>query len=104
MNFSVIKVHEQRYARFNYSEIRYCMGATPKNPKRPSPKPNRDEELGLWVDSRLLSKHFSQPSQSMFQPVWPSADRLLHFADLALGSIKPNRFRAVEVSKQRIKT
>jgi hypothetical protein len=89
--------------RFNYSEIRYTMGATPKNGKRPAPKPSLDEELGLWVDSRLLNKQFSQPSQSMFQPAWPPADRLLHFADLALGSTKPDRFRALKVSKQRTK-
>jgi hypothetical protein len=89
---------------FNYSEIRYSMGAAPKNGKRPAPKPGVDEELGLWVDSRLLNKQFSQPSQSMFQPAWPPADRLLHFADLALGSIMRDRFRAVQVSKQRTKT
>jgi hypothetical protein len=34
----------------------------------------------------------------------PSADRLLHFADLALGSAKPDRFRSEKVSKQRTKT
>jgi len=89
---------------FNYSEIRYqCMGATPKTAKKPVPQPNGDEELGLWVDNRLLSKHLKQPSQSMFQPAWPSADRLLHFADLALGSVKPDKFRSEKVSKQRTK-
>lgn len=104
MNFSVTKVRKQRYAHFNYSEIRYSMGATPHNAKRPAPKPNRDEERGLWLDSQVLSKHFRQPSQSMFQPASPSAHRLLHFADLALGSIKRDRFKAVEVLKLRTKT
>lgn len=75
------------------------MGATPKTAKKPVPRPNADEDLGLWVDSRLLDRHLKQPS--VFQPVWPSADRLLHFADLALGSIKPDKFRSQKVSKQR---
>ena len=77
------------------------MGASPKTAKKPLPHTNGDEELGLWVDSRLISKHLKQPSQSMFRP---SADRLLHFADLALGSAKPDRFRSEKVSKQRTKT
>ena len=77
------------------------MGATPKTAKKPVPQRNGDEDLGLWVDSRLLSKHLKQPSQSMFRP---SADRLLHFADLALGSVKPDMFRSEKVSKQRTKT
>ena len=76
------------------------MGATPKTAKKPVPQRNEDEDLGLWVDSRLLSKHLKQPSQSMFLP---SADRLLHFADLALGTVKPDRFRSEKVSKQSTK-
>ena len=76
------------------------MGATPKTAKKPVPQRNGDEDLGLWVDSRLLSRHLKQPSQSMFRP---SVDRLLHFADLALGSVKPDRFRSEKVSKQRTK-
>ena len=80
------------------------MGATPKTGKKSVPQPNGDEELGLWVDSRLLSKHFKQPSQSLFEPALSSADRLLHFADLALGLVKPGKFRSQKVSKQRTKT
>ena len=76
------------------------MGATPKTAKKPVPQRKEDENLGLWVDSRLLSKHLKQPSQSMFRP---SAGRLLYFADLALGSVKPNRFRSEKVSKERTK-
>ena len=77
------------------------MGTTPKNAKKPVPQRNEDDkDLGLWMDSRLLSKHLKQPSESMFQP---SADRLLHFADLALGSVKPDRFRSEKVSKERRK-
>ena len=80
------------------------MGAAPKTAKKPVPQPNGDEELGLWIDIRVLSKHLKQPSQSIFdQPAWTSADRLLHFADLALGSVKPDSFRSEKVSKQRTK-
>jgi hypothetical protein len=80
------------------------MGATPKTAKRPVPHRNGNEELGLWLDVRLLHKHFKQPSQSMFHTVLPSADRLPHFADLALGSITPDKSRSEKVSKQRRKT
>lgn len=77
------------------------MGATPKTAKKALPQRTEDEGAGLWVDNRLLSRHLKQPSQSMFQP---SAERLLHFADLALGSVKPDRFRSEKLSKQRTKT
>ena len=79
------------------------MGAMPKTAKKPLPQPNGDQDLGLWVDSRLLTKHLKQPTQSMFQPAFPSTARLLHFADLALGSVKPDRFKSRKVSKQRTK-
>ena len=77
------------------------MGAKPKRAKKAASKP-QDKELGLWVDAHLLGRHLKQPTQSMFGHSLPgSADRLLHFADLALGSIKPDKFKSEKVSKQR---
>jgi len=77
------------------------MGAKPKRAIKGAPAPG-DEKLGLWVDTHLLSRHLKQPSQSFFDQVLPaSADRLLHFADLALGSVKPDKFKSERVSKQR---
>ena len=61
-----------------------------------------EEELGLWVDARIISKHLKQPSQSTLSQR-ASADSLLHFADLALGSIRPDKFKPERVSKKREK-
>jgi hypothetical protein len=73
--------------------------SSPKTGKK-HPPPN-DEELGVWVDSNVIAKQFKQPTQSLFVTQHPSAERLLHFADLALGSIKPDKFKAQKVSKKR---
>jgi hypothetical protein len=83
---------------------RSSMGTSPKTnaTRRVQPSDSDNEELGLWVDTRLLTRHLKQPSQSIpNQPI--SSDRLLHFADLALGSIKPDKFKAEKVSKKRKK-
>ena len=73
------------------------MGASSK--KALSPK-DREERLGLWLDTDLIDKHLKQHTVfSQHMPV--STDRLLHFADLALGSIKPDKFKAEKVSKKR---
>jgi hypothetical protein len=80
------------------------MGTSPKTnaTRRVQASDSDNEELGLWVDTRLLTRHLKQPSQSIpNQPI--SSDRLLHFADLALGSIKPDKFKAEKVSKKRKK-
>ena len=59
----------------------------------------------MWVDASLIHKQFKQPSHTLFiQPMPASADRrLLHLADLALGLIGPDKFKAEKVSKKRKK-
>ena len=85
----------------SHPEIRLSMGVKTKKAKA-SPTP--DEELGLWVDGTILSRHLKQPSQSLFGQQLPhSTERMLHFADLALGSIKPDKFKSEKVSKERNK-
>jgi hypothetical protein len=85
----------------SYPEIRSYISAKAKKANGAHPP---DEELGLWVDGAILSRHLKQPTQSLFgQQLPPSTERMLHFADLALGSIKPDKFTSEKVSKQRTK-
>jgi hypothetical protein len=65
----------------------------------------KEDELGLWIDTPLVVRVLKQPSQSLFERQVPvSAERLLHFADLALGTTKPHKFKSKRVSKQRKNT
>ena len=76
------------------------MGAS----NRARPLKTEEEFPGLWVDARLISKHLKQPLQGMVSQHMPaSSDRLLHLADLALGTIGPDKFKAEKVSKKRQK-
>jgi hypothetical protein len=75
--------------------------ATP--PKHAKNGKMQEEELGLWVDSALISRLHRQPSKSPAQMILPDSERMLHFADLAFGTIKPDKFKAKKVSKSRSK-
>lgn len=82
-------------------KVRFSIGTKAKKAVAASPP---DEELGLWVDGAILNRHLKQPTQSLFGQQLPhSTERMLHFADLALGSIKPDKFKSEKVSKQRKK-
>jgi hypothetical protein len=70
------------------------MSASPKTAK--NGKQQKDEDLGLWVDSALISRLHSQPSKSPTHMV-------LHYADLAFGTVKPDKFQSQKVSKTRNK-
>jgi hypothetical protein len=78
------------------------MGSSvPKAAKKRIPEAT-DDGRGLWVDSRVLARHLKQPSHSMLeQPLRPSTERMLHFADLVLGAVKPDKFKPEKVSKKR---
>jgi hypothetical protein len=85
----------------SYSEIRFNMGATPKAAKKPVPKWSDDDELGMWVDSALIARLHGQPSTSLHQAPPNGSSHILHFADLALGTVKPDKFKSAKVSKMR---
>jgi hypothetical protein len=78
------------------------MGATPKAAKSRILSRPDDAELGIWVDSVLIAKLHSQPSSNLFRPTAPNGSaHLLHFADLALGVVKADKFKSKKVSKTR---
>jgi hypothetical protein len=102
-NIIVVTAGTQAYANLALPESGTAIvgSSSPKTGKKHPPGP-KDEELGLWVDSSVIAKQLKQPTQSLFvRAQHPSAERLLHFADLALGSIKPDKFKAQKVSKKR---
>jgi hypothetical protein len=79
------------------------MGAAPKPRIKLAPKPKDREESGLWVDAVLIAKiHGQRPTSSLHPTGAANApNRFLHFADLALGTIKADKFRSKKVSKTR---
>jgi hypothetical protein len=83
------------------SKSGFQMSASPKTAK--NGKQQKDEDLGLWVDSALISRLHSQPSKSPTHMVLPDSARMLHYADLAFGTVKPDKFQSQKVSKTRNK-
>jgi hypothetical protein len=80
------------------------MGATPKPRIKLAPKPKDHEESGLRVNAELIAKIHGQRPTSFLLHTTGSANapnRFLRFADLALGTIKADKFRSKKVSKTR---
>jgi hypothetical protein len=71
------------------------------SPKSAKAKQLKDEDLGLWVNSTLISRLHSQPSKSPTHLGHPDSERMLHYADLAFGTVKPDKFQSEKVSKTR---
>src|SRR5712671_5878377 len=89
-------VHLVGLCSSRHSEIRSRIHVSRKTAKK-AVQPKEDE-LGLWIDTPLLVRVLKQPSQSLFERQGPvSAERLLHFADLALGTKKPHKFKSERV-------
>jgi hypothetical protein len=77
------------------------MGAKPKASQKATPEPN-DGESGLWMDSALIARLHQQPTTTFHAAIAPTGTaHILRFADLALGTVKPEKFKAEKVSKTR---
>jgi hypothetical protein len=81
-------------------EIRFSMGTKPKAARYVSQAID-DEKFGLWLDTALISRLHRQPSNSPQPKLLPDAERMLHFADLAFGTVKRDKFKSEKVSKVR---
>jgi hypothetical protein len=80
------------------------MGTAPKPRIKFAPKPTAREESGLWVDAVLIAKiHGQRPTSSLLHPssAANAPNRFLHLADLALGTVKADKFQSKKVSKTR---
>jgi hypothetical protein len=80
------------------------MGATPNPRIKLAPKPSDREESGLWVNTELIAKiHGQRPTSSLLHrsSAANAPNRFLHLADLALGTIKADKFQSKKVSKTR---
>ena len=75
------------------------MGVSPKARKKLAHLPGEQAEVGLWVDSALISRLHRQPSHSFAARLFPDSERMLHLADLAFGTVKPDKFKHQKISK-----
>jgi hypothetical protein len=60
-----------------------------------------DAAEGLWVNTALLNKLHGRRSSLAAPAFSGEAQRLLHYADVVLGTEKKERFRSVKVEKRR---
>jgi hypothetical protein len=69
------------------------MGAKPKAARKPVSEPDADES-GLWLDSALIARLHRQPAKSLHSVIAPTGTaHILRFADLVLGTVKPQKFK-----------
>jgi hypothetical protein len=83
---------------FYFPESGSKMSTSPKAGKSGKAK---EDDLGLWVDSTLISRLHRQPSKSLSTMILPDSERMLHYADLAFGTVKPDKFQSKKVLKTR---
>jgi hypothetical protein len=57
--------------------------------------------MGLWVDTALIARLHGRRSGSAAETVTAEAARLLHYADVVLGTEKKARFRPAKMEKRR---
>jgi hypothetical protein len=69
--------------------------------KRPD---EAEESVGLWVDATLIARLHGRHSPTMTKiPIDSESERLLHYADVALGTDKKERFVSSRPTKNRSK-
>jgi hypothetical protein len=59
------------------------------------------DDQGLWVDTALIARLHGRKSPLSIPTLTAEAQRLLHYADVVLGTEKKERFRAAKVEKRR---
>ena len=80
------------------------MGAVPKPRIKFALKPMVIEESGLWVNTVLIAKiHGQRPTSSLLHPssAANAPNRFVQLADLAIGTVKADKFQSKKVSKTR---
>jgi hypothetical protein len=66
--------------------------------------PSNDDAEGLWVDTALIARLHGQKSSPLRAPaVNGDAERLLHYADVLLGTDKKEKFVSAKPKKERTK-
>jgi hypothetical protein len=60
------------------------------------------ESIGLWVDAALIARLHGRQSATMNKlPIDSECERLLHYADVALGTDKKEKFVSSRPTKHR---
>jgi hypothetical protein len=67
--------------------------------------PAEDAAEGLWVDTALISRLHGRRSSSLAAslPIDAESQRLLHYADVILGTDKKEKFVSTKPTKERTK-
>jgi hypothetical protein len=94
-NFDVTEHHLRRTQ---------TMSAKPGKKKKQKQAEEAEESVGLWVDATLIARLHGRHSPTLATPT-PSAEseRLLHYADVVLGTEKKDKFVASRPQKNRTK-
>lgn len=72
--------------------------------KKKTAKSREDEQaVGLWVDTALISRLFGRRSPLSELTVDAESERLLHYADVMLGTDKKEAFVSSKPTKDRKK-
>ena len=78
-----------------------------KNGKAPptngTPTPIDEQEVGLWIDTALISRLHGVKSSPLRTEMSGEAQRLLHYADVLLGTDKKEKFVSAKPQKERTK-
>ena len=67
-------------------------------------EPEDEHANGLWIDTALIARLHGQKSSPLGTPTLNGdAQRLLHYADVLLGTDKKEKFVSVKPKKERTK-
>ena len=72
--------------------------------KNGRPVPQDQRAHGLWLDNELIARLHGQRSSSLGKPAYNGdTERLLHYADVLLGTDKKEKFVSAKPTKERNK-
>ena len=79
-------------------------GAKAVRQKNGKPVPQDEHAIGLWVDTDLIARLHGRKSSPLAQPTWNgNTERLLHYADVLLGTDRKEKFVSIKLKKERTK-
>lgn len=69
---------------------------------RKSKSDRKDTESdGLWIDANVMARIHGAGSRLSAPQITSEEERLLHYADVSLGTVKPDQFKSTKPAKSR---
>jgi hypothetical protein len=87
------------------STVPVMSGSKPVKKKNGHSAPAEDAAEGLWIDTALISRLHGRKSSPLGTnlPLDAESQRLLHYADVMLGTEKKEKFVSTKPTKERTK-